>query len=66
MQLSFTSLFVIATTVSLALTSSVEGKTNKHHRAPKGKAFDHILQIWFENQVNCHFWSKIRKKMVEI
>ena len=47
-------LFTIA-----ALTSAVSAlSTYESHRdgpvkraAPAGKAFDHILQIWFENQV---------------
>ncbi|ORE03072.1 phosphoesterase-domain-containing protein, partial [Rhizopus microsporus var. microsporus] len=55
MHISFTSLFAIASLTSLALASN--GKDGHQHghkghgnKAPKGKVFDHFLQIWFENQ----------------
>lgn len=62
MHISFTSLFAIASLTSLALASN--GKNGHQHghkdhgnKAPKGKVFDHFLQIWFENQVNIKFIS---------
>ncbi|CAO3697363.1 unnamed protein product [Rhizopus stolonifer] len=44
MQLSFSSLFAIVTAATLVMASP------SHEKAPKGRAFEHILQIWFENQ----------------
>lgn len=62
MHISFASLLTV---VALAgLTSAKKHDDYKHHgnhghkehkpKVPKGKAFDHILQIWFENTVNIH------------
>lgn len=33
-------------------TTKKHTTTKKPHRPVKGKAFDHFLQVWFENQVS--------------
>lgn len=60
MHISFASILTVAALVGAASASSDKGHqshdekhhhgSKPHHSAPKGKAFDHILQIWFENQ----------------
>ncbi|KAI9022821.1 phosphoesterase family-domain-containing protein [Phycomyces nitens] len=40
----------IATFITLASLATAFVSAKPSHKAPKGKAFDHILQIWFENQ----------------
>lgn len=50
MYISFASILTLA-----ALAGTVSAKKNNHNNGkhnPKGRAFQHILQIWFENQVN--------------
>ena len=59
MHISFASLLTVAALVGAVSAGSKHHKKEHHHHghkphhpvAPKGKAFDHILQIWFENQV---------------
>lgn len=49
MHISFAAILSVSAVVGAVSASS--HKKPHHTRAPKGKAFDHILQIWFENQV---------------
>lgn len=65
MHISFASILTVAALVGAASASSDKGHqshgekhhhgSKPHHSAPKGKAFDHILQIWFENQVSATY-----------
>lgn len=50
MHISFASILTVAALVGLVSAKGHKEHNNPH--APKGKAFDHILQIWFENQVD--------------
>lgn len=59
MRLTLASLFALATLAVAAPTADEHTKHHgkhhsSHHKHPagKGKAFDHILQVWFENQVH--------------
>jgi cytochrome bd-type quinol oxidase subunit 1 len=53
MHLTLASILTAAAFIGAA--SACPGHHGYHghesHNAPKGKTFDHILQIWFENQV---------------
>ncbi|CAO3581663.1 unnamed protein product [Absidia cylindrospora] len=48
MQLTLTAFFALAT-LSVG-TMAAPASNHHHHHQLKGKAFDHILQVWFENQ----------------
>ncbi|KAG0747196.1 hypothetical protein G6F57_006109 [Rhizopus arrhizus] len=50
MHLSFTYFVAIAAVASLSSARSIERHGHHQHKTPKGKAFDHFLQIWFENE----------------
>jgi hypothetical protein len=60
MHIPVQSLFAIAALASVVSAGSIHKdeshhnapKAHKAHKAPKGKAFDHFIQIWFENMVN--------------
>ncbi|KAI7889145.1 phosphoesterase family-domain-containing protein [Mucor mucedo] len=51
MHISFASILTVAALVGLASAKKHDDHGHKEHKpkVPKGKAFDHILQIWFEN-----------------
>lgn len=51
MHLSFTYFVAIAAVASLSSARSIE-RHGHQHKTPKGKAFDHFLQIWFENEAS--------------
>jgi hypothetical protein len=54
MHISFASILTVAAIIGTASASNDHKNSHhggKQHHAPKGKAFDHVLQIWFENQV---------------
>jgi hypothetical protein len=53
MQLTFASILTVSALIGAASARPEHHKHHGHkaHHAPKGKAFDHILQVWFENQV---------------
>lgn len=55
MHISFTSILAVAVLAGLVSAKKNDHKEHKH-KAPKGKAFDHILQIWFENTVNTYLY----------
>jgi hypothetical protein len=55
--------FTFVAIVSLANASGHhKAGHHKHHGQPKGKVFDHFLQIWFENEVGLVFSQKTHKK----
>jgi hypothetical protein len=45
-QIVVNSLLTVLAAVGMASCHTVKGD------APRGKVFDHILQVWFENQVH--------------
>lgn len=52
MYFSFTYFIVIAAVASLSSARSIETHGHHQHKVPKGKVFDHFLQIWFENEAS--------------
>lgn len=74
MHISFASILTVAAFVGVASACNDKshhhgGKHHKggkhhhggkpHHGVAKGKAFDHILQIWFENQVSTYSFKGV-------
>ncbi|KAI8333344.1 phosphoesterase family-domain-containing protein [Chlamydoabsidia padenii] len=73
MHLTVASILALATLSVGTLAAPTGDHHDKHHglhghgKAPKGKAFDHIIQVWFENQDyvtinNISTWTNLAKE----
>lgn len=63
MHISLASILTVAAFAGAVSARPEHHKKHHHksHHAPKGKAFDRVIQIWFENQV-CSALNSPKKK----